>query len=195
MKTELATPDFRVIFETAPGLYLVLTPDLTIAAVSDAYLRATMTVREDIVGRTLFDLFPDNPDDPAAAGVRNLRASFGREARSGHRRHARAELRHPEARGRGSWLRGAVLESREQQCWLAWTVRTPLQGSSLRSAARHDHIRPSHEQLNVVLVLEPIRRNGAQDEGARAEAAARLLPVSAVAGPIGREVEGEPNLF
>ena len=39
-------PDFRVLFESVPGLYLVLTPDLRIAAVSDAYLRATQIDRE-----------------------------------------------------------------------------------------------------------------------------------------------------
>jgi PAS domain S-box-containing protein len=68
--------DFRALFESAPGLFLVLKPDFTIVAVSDAYLRATMTRREDIVGRGLFEVFPDNPDDPAATGVRNLRASL-----------------------------------------------------------------------------------------------------------------------
>lgn len=72
------TPDFRSIFEAVPGLYLVLSPELEIVAVSDAYLRATMTRREAIVGRALFDVFPDNPDDPAASGVRNLRASLDR---------------------------------------------------------------------------------------------------------------------
>jgi PAS domain S-box-containing protein len=71
-------PDFRALFESAPGSYLVLTPDLTIVAVSDAYLRATMTDRDEIVGRGLFDVFPDNPDDPAASGERNLRASLER---------------------------------------------------------------------------------------------------------------------
>ena len=71
-------PDFRLLFEGAPGLYLVLTPDLTIVAVSDAYLRATMTQRDEILGRALFDVFPDNPDDPAATGVANLRASLDR---------------------------------------------------------------------------------------------------------------------
>ena len=30
-------PDFRALFESAPALYLALTPDLTIVAVSDAY--------------------------------------------------------------------------------------------------------------------------------------------------------------
>jgi signal transduction histidine kinase len=71
-------PDFRALFEAAPGLYLVLTPDFTITAASDAYLRATMTRREDILGRHLFDVFPDNPDDPAATGTRNLSASLAR---------------------------------------------------------------------------------------------------------------------
>jgi PAS domain S-box-containing protein len=51
---------------------------LTIVAVSDAYLHATMTKREEILGRGLFDVFPDNPDDPTATGVSNLRASLDR---------------------------------------------------------------------------------------------------------------------
>ena len=74
----LSTPDFRVLFESVPGLYLVLAADLTIVAVSDAYLRVTMTERDQILGREIFDVFPDNPDDPAADGVRNLSASLNR---------------------------------------------------------------------------------------------------------------------
>lgn len=59
-----------------PGLYLVLTPNFKIIAASDAYLRATMTKREDILDRGVFDVFPDNPADPGATGVRNLRRSL-----------------------------------------------------------------------------------------------------------------------
>jgi PAS domain-containing protein len=77
-----STPDFRVLFETAPGLYLVLTSDLHIVAVSDAYLTATMTQRDDILGRHLFEVFPDNPGDPQADGVRNLKASLDRVLRN-----------------------------------------------------------------------------------------------------------------
>lgn len=76
-------PDFRTLFQGVPGLYLVLTPDLIIVEASDAYLRATMTDRHEIVGRPLFDVFPDNPDDPEATGVSNLRASFDRVFRFG----------------------------------------------------------------------------------------------------------------
>ncbi|HZQ56182.1 MAG TPA: ATP-binding protein [Bryobacteraceae bacterium] len=71
-------PDFRVLFESAPGLYLVLTPKLEIVAVSDAYLEATKTTREEILGRGIFEIFPDNPEDPATSAVRNLRASLNR---------------------------------------------------------------------------------------------------------------------
>src|SRR5204862_7314942 len=49
-----------------------------IVAVSDAYLRATLTKREEILGRGIFEVFPDNPNDPSASGVRNLRTSLGR---------------------------------------------------------------------------------------------------------------------
>lgn len=69
-------PDFQSLFEAAPGLYLILQPDFTIVAVSDSYLKATMTQRKKIIGRKLFEVFPDNPDDPSATGVTNLRTSL-----------------------------------------------------------------------------------------------------------------------
>ena len=74
----IAPIDFRNLFESSPGLYLVLLPDFTIVGVSNAYLNATKTRREDIMGKGLFEVFPDNPDDPAATGARNLRASLER---------------------------------------------------------------------------------------------------------------------
>jgi len=72
------TPDFKTLFEAAPGLYLVLTPSFTIVAVSDSYLQATMVKREEILGRGLFEVFPDNPADPEATGTNQLRASLER---------------------------------------------------------------------------------------------------------------------
>lgn len=70
--------DFQTLFESAPGLYLVLTPDFRTVAVSDAYLKATLTKRSEILGRDLFEVFPDNPDDLHATGTTNLRASLNR---------------------------------------------------------------------------------------------------------------------
>jgi PAS domain S-box-containing protein len=65
--------DFRTLFERAPGLYLVLDRELRIVAVSDAYLTATGTAREAILGRGILDVFPD---DPEATGVSILRRSL-----------------------------------------------------------------------------------------------------------------------
>jgi PAS domain S-box-containing protein len=70
--------ELNSLFESLPGLYLVLTPDLEIVSASDAYLTATMTTREGIVGRNLFEVFPDNPDDPGTTAVAYMRASIGR---------------------------------------------------------------------------------------------------------------------
>lgn len=76
--SETGMADFRLMFESVPGLFLVLLPDFTIIAASDAYLRATLTTRDQIVNRHLFEVFPDNPDNPAADGVANLRDSLER---------------------------------------------------------------------------------------------------------------------
>ena len=69
---------FRALFEAAPEPFLALAPDLTIVAVTDEYLQATMTSREAILGRGIFDVFPDNPSDANADGTSNLRASLAR---------------------------------------------------------------------------------------------------------------------
>lgn len=75
---------FQALFEGSPGLFLVVEPpEYRIVEVSDAYVRATMTSREEIVGRKLFDVFPDDPADPEATGVRNLRASLERVTKRG----------------------------------------------------------------------------------------------------------------
>ena len=102
MSPGLPVPDFQNLFESAPGLYLVLTPDLTIVAASEAYLRATMTTREEILGCGLFKVFPDNPADPMATGVQNLRASLERVLKHGvpdAMPIQKYDIRRPEAEG------------------------------------------------------------------------------------------------
>ena len=97
-------PDFRLLFESAPALYLVLDCDLRIVAVSDAYLEATMTRRESIVGRDLFEVFPDNPDDPYATDTQKLRASLDTVLQTG-KPHAmtvqKYDVRRPQSEGGG----------------------------------------------------------------------------------------------
>jgi hypothetical protein len=72
--------DYQKIFASAPARFLVLGADesFSILDASDAYLRAAYTDRETIIGRPVFEVFPDNPDDPTATGIRNLRSSLQR---------------------------------------------------------------------------------------------------------------------
>jgi PAS domain S-box-containing protein len=72
----LASPALLPIFNALPGAYLLLSPDLLIEAVSDDYLAATLTQREHLLERYLFDAFPDNPQAPEANAMRNVRASL-----------------------------------------------------------------------------------------------------------------------
>jgi signal transduction histidine kinase len=101
-------PDFRLLFERSPELYLVLLPDLSITAVTDAYARATMTVREEILGRNIFEVFPDNPEDPKATGAHNLRESLERalESRSPDAMAVQKyDIRKPDSEGGGFQVR------------------------------------------------------------------------------------------
>ncbi|MEH1834400.1 MAG: response regulator [Nostoc sp.] len=96
--------NFQTLFESIPGLYIVYSLDFVIVGGSDAYFRATKTKREEVVGRSLFEVFPDNPDDPNATGVRNLRASLSSVLKY-RKPHTMAvqkyDIRRPESEGGG----------------------------------------------------------------------------------------------
>lgn len=70
--------DFRQLFEASPACILVLDPELRVVGATDAYLRATLTSRDEMLGRLVFDVFPDDPDEAGASGVANLRSSLDR---------------------------------------------------------------------------------------------------------------------
>ena len=73
--------DFQLLFEASPEVLLVLLPDaprFTMVAATESRLAATHATREATIGRGLFEIFPDNPDDPNATGTSNLRASLER---------------------------------------------------------------------------------------------------------------------
>jgi signal transduction histidine kinase/CheY-like chemotaxis protein len=150
--------DFRALFDATPGNYLVLGPDLIIVAVNDAYLRATLRQSEDIIGRPLFEVFPDNPDNAAANGVRNLRASLERVLR--HKRPdamaiQKYDIPRPLAEGGGfeerywSPLNTPVLDATDKVAWIIHRVEdvTELVRSRAASAARE---RFAIEQQSVI---------------------------------------------
>jgi signal transduction histidine kinase len=78
MNVEPNTPGFQALFESLPGLYLVLDSRLRIVAMSRAYDRATITTRESILGNDFSLVFSENSNDPAGATVLNLKDSLQR---------------------------------------------------------------------------------------------------------------------
>ncbi len=86
----------RIAFAAMPHPYLLLTPDLRIAEANDAYIGATLTRRDDIVGRPVFEALPDNPAWAEADGVRNLGASLARVVE--HRRPDRMGIQRHDVR-------------------------------------------------------------------------------------------------
>ena len=86
--------EFLPHFNDSPHPYLLLDPGpgLRIVDVNTAYLTVTFTERS-IVGKSLFDVFPDNPDHALADGVNNLYASLKTVAQTG-RPHAMAVQRY-----------------------------------------------------------------------------------------------------
>ena len=82
VELERSRADTRSLFDSLPGLFLVLTPEFNVVTGSDAYFAATMIKRGEVTGRNMFDIFPDNPDDPSKGSV-NVRASLERVLRTG----------------------------------------------------------------------------------------------------------------
>ncbi len=76
-------PDFYALFRHLPGIFLVTLPDFTIVAASDDLLRTTLTWREDITGRSMFEVFPDNPAGDNPDGIKKLEASLRSVVASG----------------------------------------------------------------------------------------------------------------
>lgn len=74
------------IIKQVPGNYLILStdhPKFTIVEVSQEYNRATFTKRNEIIGKGIFEVFPNDPNDPDADGEKNLRASLMKLIESG----------------------------------------------------------------------------------------------------------------
>ena len=64
---DAARQRYRQLYEAQPTAHLVLAPDFTIEEASEAYLAATMTRRQELVGRGLFEAFPADPTATACA--------------------------------------------------------------------------------------------------------------------------------
>ncbi|MEU5041166.1 PP2C family protein-serine/threonine phosphatase [Streptomyces griseorubiginosus] len=77
--------DYAAVFQALPGMVALLTPELVFTDVNEEFLNVSGRRREDVMGHYLFDVFPDNPNDPGATGMRNLAASLRRVLDTGER--------------------------------------------------------------------------------------------------------------
>ncbi|MFF0084989.1 PP2C family protein-serine/threonine phosphatase [Streptomyces canus] len=77
--------DYGAVFRALPGMVALLTPELVYVDVNDDFLRLTGRTREQLLGHYIFDVFPENPNDSAAAGMRETRASMLRAVATGER--------------------------------------------------------------------------------------------------------------
>ncbi|HEV2611691.1 MAG TPA: ATP-binding protein [Noviherbaspirillum sp.] len=59
------------------------TPEATILDVNDAFLKTSSRKRQDLIGTSVFDAFPANPDDPDDTGEADLRRSLSRVLATG----------------------------------------------------------------------------------------------------------------
>lgn len=75
--------DLLSVFNALPGACLLLSPQLVVEAVSDAFLAITLTQRHSLVGQEIFSAFPVNPNatDNEAVGI--ARASMERALATG----------------------------------------------------------------------------------------------------------------
>ena len=69
-------PDHSLLFRSSPYPYLVMALDLTIIDANDAYLRSVRRTLDQIVGRYVFDAFPENPDDTGSTNIAEVKASL-----------------------------------------------------------------------------------------------------------------------
>ncbi|GAB2835166.1 hypothetical protein GCM10027176_44290 [Actinoallomurus bryophytorum] len=77
--------DYAALFAATPSPCLVLTPDMIITDVNQAYLEVTGRKRDELIDRHVVEAFPLNPSDPEADGLRNLQASVERAIATGER--------------------------------------------------------------------------------------------------------------
>jgi PAS domain-containing protein len=75
--------DYMAIFHCLPVPIMVMTPDKVITDVNRAYCEISGRARAELIGRSVFDAFPDNPSEPGSTGSANLNASLTRVSETG----------------------------------------------------------------------------------------------------------------
>ena len=93
-------PDFVQVFDSLPGAHMILDSELRYVAANSAYLKATGARREDLVGKPLLEVFPNDPADPNNRSARMLISSLEKVRATGqvdHLAHIPYRVLHPES--------------------------------------------------------------------------------------------------
>ncbi len=204
-EADRASHYYRSLFESAPGCYLVLTPDdFTILAISDAFLNATMTRREQLYGRCIFDAFPDDPSEPDADGVRNLRASLESvkaERRSNVMAVQRYPIRRPEEEGGGfeerfwSPVNSPVFGPHGELAYIIHRVEDVTEYMHLKRAQNREEdavitLERRAVQMEADIVLRNMELKRANEQLARSEAMLRMASHLSQLGGWALELQG-----
>ncbi|SPU52505.1 Blue-light-activated histidine kinase [Brevundimonas vesicularis] len=105
-------------FKASPNPYVLLTPDLRIAEVNQAYMDVTGAKRSEVLGQPLFAAFDSGPGSDAPENVRQVRASLEKARDTRQRDHlAVVRFSMPRAQPDGS-------EIFEERLWSA--THTPI---------------------------------------------------------------------
>ncbi|MNJ92557.1 Sensor histidine kinase TmoS [compost metagenome] len=79
----MGEPDYKLLFESASSLYLVMDPDFRIIAVNDAYAKSLNIEKSDLLGKNVLEAFPATPSDEQRTGAANLRVSLETVVKTG----------------------------------------------------------------------------------------------------------------
>lgn len=96
--TSLSLSDYERLFEAMAEHYAVLTPDFKIVSVTKSYAALTKQVPRELVGRDLFEAFPDNPNEKSSP-TKTLRESIEKVIATG-RPDSLEEIRYDFSAGR-----------------------------------------------------------------------------------------------
>ena len=101
----VSDPDFLSMLEESPNLVMIIdpSPGLRIVYMNQAFADATLVTREDAVGRELFELYPDNPEEVNADGISKLYSSL-RYAVETRKPHHMAEQRYDIRDAQGNFV-------------------------------------------------------------------------------------------
>jgi len=168
---------FTASFHHSPIGQCLLAPTdkLEILAGNDAFLRSVSRRREDVLGRPLFDVFPNNPDDPNDSGVQSLGRSIATAIETGQSQSMAAQHYPIQMHENGrSWF--------EDMYWSA--TNTPVYGDDGTLLCI------SHTTINVTAqVLAEQALKASQQEALRSarsvEAAHAYLAGVLMAAPVG----------